>query len=94
MGIVRPVMAEFPYAWLFFVLFILVATFTMLNLFIAIVVNAMQSAHAEEHAEERAADLAHGRAMLEEMHALRAELGALREQLAAAQGPAGRRPER
>jgi voltage-gated sodium channel len=43
MGIVRPVMAEFPAAWAFFLPFILVTTFTMLNLFIAIIVNAMQS---------------------------------------------------
>jgi hypothetical protein len=41
-GIARPVMAQLPYAWMFFVVFILVATFTMLNLFIAIIVNAMQ----------------------------------------------------
>ncbi len=45
MGIVRPVMEVFPYAWLFFVPFILLATFTMLNLFIAVVVNAMQARH-------------------------------------------------
>jgi len=43
MGIVRPVMEEFPYAWLFFVPFIVTATFTMLNLFIAVIVDAMQS---------------------------------------------------
>jgi len=43
MGIVRPVMEQYPYAWMFFIPFILVATFTMLNLFIAIIVNAMQS---------------------------------------------------
>ena len=42
MGIARPVMEQFPYAWAFFIPFILVATFTMLNLFIAIIVNAMQ----------------------------------------------------
>ena len=47
MGIVRPVMEVFPTAWVFFVLFILLATFTMLNLFIAVVVNAMQSQHEE-----------------------------------------------
>ncbi len=50
MGIARPVMGNFPYAWVFFVSFILVATFTMLNLFIAIIVNAMQSYNeAEQH---------------------------------------------
>lgn len=51
MGIVRPVMQQFPYAWAFFIPFILVATFTMLNLFIAIIVNAMQSYSESEHQE-------------------------------------------
>ncbi|SIS90423.1 ion transporter [Neptunomonas antarctica] len=51
MGIARPVMETFPYAWAFFIPFILVATFTMLNLFIAIIVNAMQSFNEEERKE-------------------------------------------
>ncbi len=49
MGIARPVMENFPYAWAFFVPFILVATFTMLNLFIAVIVNAMQTFSEQEH---------------------------------------------
>jgi voltage-gated sodium channel len=53
MGISRPVMEQFPYAWLFFVPFILVATFTILNLFIAIIVNAMQTFAEQDHAAER-----------------------------------------
>jgi len=53
MGIVRPVMEIYPYAWAFFVPFILCTTFTMLNLFIGIVVNAMQSEHEEEAKAER-----------------------------------------
>ncbi|MFW2341265.1 ion transporter [Brevundimonas sp.] len=53
MGIVRPVMEVHPYAWLFFVPFILCTTFTMLNLFIGIVVNAMQAEHEEEARTER-----------------------------------------
>ena len=53
MGIVRPVMEVHPYAWMFFVPFILCTTFTMLNLFIGIVVNAMQSEHEEEAKAER-----------------------------------------
>ena len=48
MGIVRPIMEQFPYAWMFFVPYILIATFTMLNLFIAIIVNAMQTQNARE----------------------------------------------
>ena len=35
-------MKEFPLAWLFFVPFILVTTFAVLNLFIGIIVDAMQ----------------------------------------------------
>lgn len=42
MGIVRPVMEVHPYAWVFFVPFIMIATFTILNLFIGIVVSTMQ----------------------------------------------------
>jgi voltage-gated sodium channel len=42
MGIVRPVMESHPFAWAFFVPFIIVATFTILNLFIGIIVSTMQ----------------------------------------------------
>jgi voltage-gated sodium channel len=42
MGIVRPVMEVFPWAWTFFVPFIVIATFTILNLFIGIIVSTMQ----------------------------------------------------
>lgn len=41
MWIVRPVMEQFPYAWILFISFILIATFVMINLVIAIVVEAM-----------------------------------------------------
>lgn len=47
MGIVRPVMGQFPQAWAFFVPFIIVSSFTVLNLFIAIIVDSMQTLHAE-----------------------------------------------
>jgi voltage-gated sodium channel len=42
MGIVRPVMESHPWAWAFFVPFIVIATFTILNLFIGIIVSTMQ----------------------------------------------------
>ena len=48
MGIVRPVMEVFPLAWIFFLLFILSSTFTLLNLFIAVIVNAIQQEHIGE----------------------------------------------
>ncbi len=55
MGIVRPVMETYPWAWGFFIPYILIATFTMLNLFIAVIVNAMQSQQKIEHTETVAA---------------------------------------
>ncbi len=46
--IVRTVMQERPYAWIFFVTYILIATFSVLNLFIAVIVEAMQRNHSLE----------------------------------------------
>lgn len=87
MGIVRPLMEVFPYAWMFFIPFILVATFTMLNLFIGVIVSAMQSfTSAETEATVSAVDDArdHIEADLHaEMRGLRAELAELRAMLRA-----------
>ena len=46
--IARTVMQEKPFAWVFFVTYILIATFSVLNLFIAVVVDAMQRNQAED----------------------------------------------
>lgn len=48
MGIVRPVMEVYPHAWTFFLPFILIATFTVLNLLMAVIVNAVQEVQHEE----------------------------------------------
>lgn len=48
MGVVRPVMEVYPYAWAFFVPFILVTTFAVVNLLVGLIVNSMQDAHQEE----------------------------------------------
>ena len=73
MGIARPVMEAYPQAWLFFISFILVATFTMLNLFIAIIVNAMQTFAAEHEQPAATAD-----PLQAELQGLRRELADLR----------------
>ena len=78
MGIVRPVMEVYPYAWAFFVPFILIATFTMLNLFIGVVVSAMQSSYHEIEAEHAEAAHAERAGLLEEVRALRAEIQELK----------------
>lgn len=97
MGIARPVMENSPYAWVFFVTFILVATFTMLNLFIAIIVNAMESyTEAEQHDTKLAVEAAreHIEADLHaEMRSLRDEIRALKSMLSArAMGPSALAP--
>ena len=48
MGIVRPVMDVYSYAWAFFVPFILMTTFMAVNLIVGLIVNSMQDAHHEE----------------------------------------------
>jgi voltage-gated sodium channel len=85
MGIVRPVMEVYPYAWVFFIPFILLSTFTMLNLFIGIIVNTMQTLREANHAREQARleqrvheDTA---SVAEEVRALRQELARLRSAL-------------
>lgn len=70
MGIVRPVMEVYPYAWLFFVPFILVTTFAALNLLIGVIVNSMQTLH------EQTTDTLKG-----ELKARDAERAKLREQI-------------
>ena len=45
MGIVRPVMDVHPYAWVFFVPFILITSFAVINLFIGVIVDSMQAQH-------------------------------------------------
>ncbi len=57
MGIVRPVMDVYPYSWLFFVPFIGATSFTVLNLFIGIIVDAMATVKEEElHTQEHDAE--------------------------------------
>ena len=51
MGIVRPVMAVYPYAWMFFVPFIMITTFVVANLLVGLIVNTMQEAHSIEESE-------------------------------------------
>ncbi|MFT5716897.1 MAG: voltage-gated sodium channel [Oleiphilaceae bacterium] len=85
MGIARPVMETHPYAWLFFVPFILVATFTMLNLFVAIIVNAMQTFSEQEAKETREAMQKAQNYIEADIHAevrsLRGEIAELKEML-------------
>ena len=84
MGIVRPVMEQHPGAWAFFVPFIVVTTFTVLNLFIALIVNSMQSLQAETSESLRTeAVLAHDERelLLHRIEALTAEVRQMRSMI-------------
>ncbi len=78
--IARGVMQTHEWAWLYFLCFILVSTFTVLNLFIAVIVNAMQEQHAAQVAAGKAEPTPAERLEIE-VRALRVELAQLREAL-------------
>jgi len=77
MGIVRPVMEVHPQAWAFFVPFILLSTYAVLNLFIGVIVSAMQQDSEASATADRQTLHDDSAAVLAEMRALRADdLGA------------------
>ena len=90
MGIVRPVMVEFPMAWAFFVPFIVITAFSVLNLFIGLLVNTMQSAvEADTEAEfEKLRALVREETDQVDAHVLELteQVKELREELAKARG--------
>ena len=89
--VARPVMQNHPYAWVFFVVYIVITTFMVLNLFIGVVVNAMQEEASKADAEELEAEreIIHEQAapILAEIRSLRTEVAQLRAELS------GRRPQ-
>ena len=77
MGVVRPVMEAYPYAWALFVPFIIATAFTVLNLFIGVIVDAMQSEHEAEARADRDAMMSETELILTEVRALRTEVAQL-----------------
>ncbi len=87
-GVVRPIMKVYPYAWLFFIPFILMVTFAVLNLFIAIIVNSMEEAAKDDtemlhkdavtlHADAQQQTQQH-EMLVQEIRSLRAEISSLK----------------
>ena len=84
----RSMMEHHTTAWIFFVIFILITTFAVLNLFVGIIVNAMQSRVEEEHAadaaqahDERTEMLAQMERMSTQLATVTADLAKLRQWL-------------
>lgn len=73
-GVVRPVMAVYPTAWLFFIPFIIATSFTVLNLFIGVIVSAMEAEHEAVESADRATLHSDQAIILAELQALRAEV--------------------
>ncbi len=74
MGIARPVMEQFPGAWFFFIIFVLLSTFVMVNLLIGIIVDAIFAIKEDNESGESGA-----KKEVSEMEKLREEIGELKE---------------
>ncbi len=88
-GVVKPIMEKHPYAWVFFIPYILITTFAVLNLFIAVIVNAMQGEHDKAQKEEELRDLKEAKKLKSISatdHAILMEIRALREEVKALKG--------
>ncbi|MGH6865125.1 MAG: ion transporter [Methyloceanibacter sp.] len=96
--VVNPIMEKHPNALLFFIPFIIITTFWVLNLFIGIIVNAMQEEHDKVAAAQRKAELEAEREMVQdeaapmvmELKSIRAEINALRDEVRGTANPAAK----
>jgi len=84
-GVTKPIMEHHPYGWIFFFIFIVITTFMVLNLFIGVVVNAMQAEATKAEAAEREAEREmiqeEAAPILSEVKRLRAEVAELRTEM-------------
>lgn len=72
--IARPIMNVFPSSWIFFVIFILTATFIVVNLFVAVIVDSINSIKNTQNEDKDTA-------MNEEIKMLRKELSELKSMI-------------
>ncbi|MBO4425825.1 MAG: ion transporter [Clostridiales bacterium] len=84
MGISRPVMEAFPYAWAYFVPYVLLSSFVVMNVVVGIVVNSISEVTAESNAEdkEEASSEVSRTELLEEMRALKEQLDRMEKAMA------------
>jgi voltage-gated sodium channel len=84
--VAKPVMESHPHAWLFFIIFIVVTTFMVLNLFIGVVVNAMQAEAVKTEATQLEAErvIVHEEAtpILAEVTKMRSEMSDMQRHMA------------
>ena len=88
--LMRAAMEQMPYAWIYFLSFVLVGTFVLINLFIAVVINSLEESNREvvqrsPDAHDAAAELESARALIvrldEQLRRLEAKLPARRSEV-------------
>ena len=72
--IARPIMAVYPSAWIFFLIFIFISTFIVVNLFVAVIVDSINTIKNDEDKKVKDSDVL---SRIEALHAEIAELKAL-----------------
>jgi voltage-gated sodium channel len=78
-GVMRPLLVAVPWSWAYFVLFILIGTFVVINLFLGVIVNSMDKATQMEDAEKEAANPNPKRDTHQEILSLREEIAELKQ---------------
>ncbi len=81
MGIARPVMEAYPYAWIYFVIYILIVTFIMVNLFIGIIVDAIFTIKGGEEEEQKGKEIQEYTQEISRLHTEVKEMKQLLQQL-------------
>ncbi|MCK0471448.1 ion transporter [Halalkalibacter sp. APA_J-10(15)] len=69
-GVMRPIFAEIPWSWLYFIIFILIGTFIIFNLFIGVIVGNVEKANLEEEEDQVKKELSEVKQELSEMKML------------------------
>ena len=83
MGISRPVMEVYSYAWAYFVPFVLLSSFVVMNVVVGIVVNAISEVTAESKEEEASqAPAVSNEDLVKEMRVLKEQLDRMEKALA------------
>jgi len=82
MGISRPVMEVFSFAWAYFVPFVLLSSFIVMNVVVGIVVNAISEVTADNAKEEAKENPVSNNELVGEIRSLKEQLDRLEKQLA------------
>ena len=82
MGISRPVMEVYSFAWAYFVPFVLLSSFIVMNVVVGIVVNAISEVTADNAKEEANENPVSNKELVSEIHSLKEQLDRLEKQLA------------